>query len=88
MSGFEYPFSEALRPEHPLETKRKEGLKVVDLEFTTDADGVYYREKFNDGSVGNWRQTEVAANDPVRAENKKRELESEYGLLEEDKEMA
>jgi len=80
MPGFENPFSEALRPEHPLEAKRTEGLKVVGLEFTTDADGVYYRENLDDGSVGEWVRTEVAANDPVKAEKKKKELRDKYGL--------
>lgn len=88
MSGFEYPFSEANRPEHPLETKRKEDLKVTGLEFTTDADGVYYRENLDDGSVGEWRQTEAHAGDPAKAEKVKERLLREYGLFKENEAVA
>ena len=85
MPGFENSFSKALRSEHPLETKRKENLKVTGIDFESDADGVYYSLRFEDGSVSNPRQTEIAPNDPVRAEKKKKELLTQYGLLEEGK---
>ena len=80
MPGFETPFSQSTH-ESEFYTPDQEKMKVVDVEFETQADMITYHKKFDDGSVGKWQELAgVQPNQPEVFIVRKKQLREKLGL--------